>query len=184
MYTLQGKTWPTRHVRFPHQSTYARRTLPAGGPRTWQPSTSHRQGWTESLLPRKGAPDTIPSAPADRSTGPYPVSLPSQPMKQWRKSNTHQQQATWFTGPISPACDRYIQYLLMGANRTILNWHRWGLQPWRCRLNTYCYRQKLTWSIWAKKRAAIKMGFEDNHDWVVNRPLRGYFWAGLGHVSL
>jgi hypothetical protein len=27
-----------------------------------------------------------------------------------------------------------------------------------------CYRQKLTWSIWAKKRAAIKMGFEDNHD--------------------
>jgi hypothetical protein len=27
-----------------------------------------------------------------------------------------------------------------------------------------CYRQKLTWSIWAKKRAAIKMSFEDNHD--------------------
>jgi hypothetical protein len=27
-----------------------------------------------------------------------------------------------------------------------------------------CYRQKLTWSIWAKKQAAIKMGFEDNHD--------------------
>jgi hypothetical protein len=27
-----------------------------------------------------------------------------------------------------------------------------------------CYRQKLTWSIWAKKWAAIKMGFEDNHD--------------------
>jgi hypothetical protein len=47
-----------------------------------------------------------------------------------------------------------------------------------------CYRQKLTWSIWAKKRAAIKMGFEDNHDWVVNRPLREYFWVRLGHVSL
>jgi chromosome segregation ATPase len=29
---------------------------------------------------------------------------------------------------------------------------------------TGCYRQKLTWSIWAKKQAAIKMGFEDNHD--------------------
>jgi hypothetical protein len=28
----------------------------------------------------------------------------------------------------------------------------------------WCYRQKLTWSIWAKKRAVIKMGFEDNHD--------------------
>jgi hypothetical protein len=48
----------------------------------------------------------------------------------------------------------------------------------------HCYRQKLTWSIWAKKRAAIKMGFEDNHNWVVNWPLRGYVWAGLGHVSL
>jgi hypothetical protein len=115
MYTLQGKTRPTRHVRFPRQSTYAQRTLPTGGPRTWQPSTSHRQGWTESLLPRKRAPDTIPSTPADRSIGPYPVSLPSQPMKQWRKSNTHKQQATRFTGHISPACDRYVRYLLMGA---------------------------------------------------------------------
>jgi hypothetical protein len=128
MCTLQGKTRPTRHVRFPHQSTYARHTLPVGDPRTWQPSTSHRQGWTESLLPRKRAPDIIPSTPADRSTGPYPLSLPSQPMKQWRKPNTHQQQATRFTGPISPACDRYVQYMLMGANRTVLNQHRRGLQ--------------------------------------------------------
>jgi hypothetical protein len=23
---------------------------------------------------------------------------------------------------------------------------------------------EIDWSIWAKKRAAIKMGFEDNHD--------------------
>jgi hypothetical protein len=137
MYILQGKTRPTRHVRFPHQSTYARRTLPVGGPRTWQPSTSRRQSWTESLLPRKRAPDIIPSTPADRSVGPYPVSLPSQPMKQWRKSNIHQQQATRFTGPISSVCDRYVQYLLMEANRTVLNRHRRGLQPWRCRLVTY-----------------------------------------------
>jgi hypothetical protein len=99
MYTLQGKTRPTRHVRFPHQFTYARRTLPAGGPYTWQPSTSRRQSWTKSLLLRKRAPDTIPSTPTDRSGDTYPVSLPSQPMKQWRKSNIHQQQATRFTGP-------------------------------------------------------------------------------------
>jgi hypothetical protein len=137
MYTLQGKIRSTRHVRFPHLSTYARRTLPVGGPRTWQPSTSHRQGWTESLLLRKKAPDTIPSTPADRSAGPYPVSLPSQPMKQWRKPNTHRQQATRFTGTISPACDWYVQYLLIGANRTVLNWHRWGLQSWMCRFATY-----------------------------------------------
>jgi hypothetical protein len=41
------------------------------------------------------------------------------------------------TGPISPACDRYVQYLLAGANRTVLNRHRRGLQPWRCWLATY-----------------------------------------------
>jgi hypothetical protein len=137
MYTMQGKTRPTWHVRFPHQFTYARRTLPAGGHRTWQPFTSRRQSWTESLLLRKRAPDTIPSTLADRSAGPYPVSLPSQLMKQWRKANIHQQQATRFTRPISPTCDRYVQYLLMGANRTIVNRHRRGLQPWRCRLATY-----------------------------------------------
>jgi hypothetical protein len=67
------------------------------------------------------APDTIPSMPADRSVDPYPVSLLSQPVKQWRKPKIHQQQATRFTGPISPACDRYVQYLLMGAYRTVLN---------------------------------------------------------------
>jgi hypothetical protein len=42
-------------------------------------------------------------------------------------------QLTW---PISLACDRYVQYLLTGANPSVLNRHRWGLQPWRCRLTT------------------------------------------------
>jgi hypothetical protein len=41
------------------------------------------------------------------------------------------------TGPISPACDRYVQYLLTGNNPSVLNRHRRGLQPWRCRLATY-----------------------------------------------
>jgi hypothetical protein len=137
MYTLQGKTWPTRHVRFPHQSMYAQCTLPTGSLRTWQPSMSCWQSWTESLLLRKRAPNTIYSTPVGWSMGPYPVSLPSQPMKQWRKSNIHQQQATRFTGFISPACDWYVQYLLMGGNRTVLNRHRRGLQPWRCWFTTY-----------------------------------------------
>jgi hypothetical protein len=43
------------------------------------------------------------------------------------KSNIYQQQATRFTGPISPACDRYVQYLLTGTNPSVLNWHRRGL---------------------------------------------------------
>jgi hypothetical protein len=41
------------------------------------------------------------------------------------------------TGPISPVCDQYVQYLLMGANPSVLNRHRKGLQSWRCRLATY-----------------------------------------------
>jgi hypothetical protein len=42
-----------------------------------------------------------------------------------------------FIGPISPACDWYIQYLFTGANPSVLNQHRRGLQPWRCQLATY-----------------------------------------------
>jgi hypothetical protein len=59
MYTLQGKIWPIRHVHFPRQSTYAQRTLPTGGPRTWQPFVSRQQCWTDALLPRKSAPSWV-----------------------------------------------------------------------------------------------------------------------------
>jgi hypothetical protein len=56
MYTLQGKTRPTWHVRFPRQSTYARRMLPTGGPGTWQPFASHQQRWTDpTALEKKGS---------------------------------------------------------------------------------------------------------------------------------
>jgi hypothetical protein len=44
---------------------------------------------------------------------------------------------TLATRPISPACNRYVQYLLAGDNRTVVNRRRWGLQPWRCWLATY-----------------------------------------------
>jgi hypothetical protein len=39
-----------------------------------------------------------------------------------------------FTGPISPACDQYVQYLLVIANPSVRNRHIWGLQSWRSRL--------------------------------------------------
>jgi hypothetical protein len=116
MYTIQEKTRPTWHIRFPHQSTYAWHTLLVDGPHTWQLFTRHRQSWTESLLLRKMTPDTIHSTPTDRSTSPYPVSLLSQTMKQRRKSNICRQQATRLTGPISPICNQYVQYLLTGTN--------------------------------------------------------------------
>jgi hypothetical protein len=88
---------------------------------------SHRQSWIKSLLLRKMAPDKIHSTPANRSVCLYPVSLSRQLMKQWRKSNICRQHATRLTGPISPVCDRYIQYLLIGTNPSVLNWQRRGL---------------------------------------------------------
>jgi hypothetical protein len=44
---------------------------------------------------------------------------------------------TRLTMPISSACDRYVQYLLAGTNPSVLNWHRRGLHPWRCRFATH-----------------------------------------------
>jgi hypothetical protein len=56
--SCREKTRPTLYVRFSHQSMYARRTLPTGGPRMWQPCASRQQGWTDALLLRKSAPDS------------------------------------------------------------------------------------------------------------------------------
>jgi hypothetical protein len=53
------------------------------------------------------------------------------------KPSIYQWPATRLTGIISPACDRYVQYLLTGANPSVLNWHRRGLQSWRCQLSTH-----------------------------------------------
>jgi hypothetical protein len=106
MYTLQGKTRPTWHVRFPRQSMYAQRTLPVGSPRTWQPSMSHQQSWPGPLLPRKGAPDTIHNTPADWFVGPYLVSLPSQPMKQWGQNQASTD------GRLLGLLGRYHQYAI------------------------------------------------------------------------
>jgi hypothetical protein len=53
-------------------------------------------------------------------------------MKQWDKVKlllTTGYKAYWAH---IPACDRYVQYLLAGANPSVLNRHRRGLQPWRC----------------------------------------------------
>jgi hypothetical protein len=49
------------------------------------------------------------------------------------KPSTCRRQTTRLTGLISPACDRYVQYLLTGTNPSILNRRRWGIphrKPW------------------------------------------------------
>jgi hypothetical protein len=71
MYTLQGKTRPICYVRFPRQSPYV--------------ATFH-ESLTElsrPTAPEKKGSRHNPQRTADRSTGPYLASLPSQPMKQW-----------------------------------------------------------------------------------------------------
>jgi hypothetical protein len=137
MYTLQGKTRPTRHVRFPHQSMYARHTLPAGssvrGNLSWvidrveQAHCSREEGIpTQSTAHRWPIRGSVPSfypEPANEAVGVKP--------------SIYQWSAARLTGPISPVCDRYVQYLLTGANPSVLDRHRRGLQPWRCRLSTY-----------------------------------------------
>jgi hypothetical protein len=105
---------------FHTQSVYGSRSYVSHVINAYQPFVSHRQSWTESLLPRKMAPDTGHSTPADRSVGPYPVSLLSQPMKQWREPNICRQQATRLIGSISLACDQYVQYLLTGSTHRSL----------------------------------------------------------------
>jgi hypothetical protein len=53
------------------------------------------------------------------------------------KPSIYKRPTTRLTGPITLVCDRYVQYLLAGANWTVLNRHRWELQSWRCQLATY-----------------------------------------------
>jgi hypothetical protein len=45
------------------------------------------------------------------------------------KPSFYRQQATKLIRPISPVCNRYIQYLLTRANPSIYNRHMRGLQP-------------------------------------------------------
>jgi hypothetical protein len=66
-----------------------------------------------------------------------PSFSPTTGKEQWGKVNSCWQLTIRLIGPISPACDRYVQYLLAGGNRTVLNRHRRGLQPSKCRLATY-----------------------------------------------
>jgi hypothetical protein len=138
MYTMQGKTQPT-HQTHPTLSpcivldhTYL----------TW--STHSNLSWVIDrfghipLLSRKKRLPT--QSPARWLTDPRVHTQFLSQANQWRsrlKLGFCWWQATWLTRPISLSCDQYIQYLLAGANPSVLNWHRHGLQPSRCQLSTY-----------------------------------------------
>jgi hypothetical protein len=118
------KAWYTQHVCFLCHSTYATCMLPTVNPRTWQPFTLTQQSWTDSLLPTKVLP-TPPLSPTKWLAGPASVSLPNTTIKAVCLNQTSvDEHATRLTQLISPSCDQYVQYLLTGANPSILNRHR------------------------------------------------------------
>jgi hypothetical protein len=125
MHTLQGK--PDTH------DTYASRASPRtplvrflwAVPVRDNLSRSHQQSWTDPLLPRKRALVLIHNMLIDRSVGPYPVSLPQQPIKQWRK--VKHLLATSYIGLLAP----YLQHVINmfntcsggggGTHRSLIN---------------------------------------------------------------
>jgi hypothetical protein len=128
MYTLQGKTRPTHHVRpkyaFCGQSPYVTTFH-------WLPRSRNRPLHLEEVLATKN----ILAQPSSWVTS-FLLPCDSSGVGE-RGFGLMVTQLHQLTGPISPVCDRYVQYLLTGANWTVLNRHRQGLQPWRCRLAMY-----------------------------------------------
>jgi hypothetical protein len=119
-----GETRPTCHTHptlSPHMvpdHTYLTRSTCSNI------SRSRQQSWAGSLLrhnpqhvdwPIRGFVPNFSSKIAIEAVGVKPIFC-------WRPT-------TWLIGHISPACDRYVQYLLTGVNPSVLNRHRWGLQP-------------------------------------------------------
>jgi hypothetical protein len=103
------------------------RTLPVGGPCMWQPFMSPRQGWTDTTAPLKKCSRLHLSEGLSGPRDPPQFLSQDSHWSSMLKPITCGWPATWLTGPISPACDRYVQYLLRGTNPSDLNWHRWGL---------------------------------------------------------
>jgi hypothetical protein len=89
-------------------------------------SRSRQHIYTDPLPPRRRAPSTIHSSTTVWSAGSYPASLHNSQWGSGEKTIFCWQPATILTGPISPTCDRYVQYLLTGANPSVLNRHRRG----------------------------------------------------------
>jgi hypothetical protein len=134
MYTLQGKTQSTRHKL----STLDPRRVPG--------HTSHvvhvdnlspvHTSTKQAPTPRRNLGD---QRQIDLAIVLGHLIPPSswQPLSRGERFPPSSYTATLAYWPHIPACDQYVQCLLMGANPSVLNRHRQGLQSWRCRLFTY-----------------------------------------------
>jgi hypothetical protein len=136
MYTLQEKN-PTNTPRMLPTPVHARRAYTFCGQSPymttfhWLPRSQNRPLYPEEVLATK---DRLAQPLSWVSSFLLPCDSPGVGERGFNPMVTELHQ---LTGPITPTCDRYVQYLLAGANRMVLNRHRWGLQPWRCGLVTY-----------------------------------------------
>jgi hypothetical protein len=97
----------------------------------WLPQSQNRPLYPEEVLTTK---DGLAQPSSTVASFFLPCDTPGVGERGFSPMVTRQLQ---LIGPISPACKRYIQYLLAGANPSVLNQHMRGLQPWRWRLATY-----------------------------------------------
>jgi hypothetical protein len=97
--------------RGPRRQPFASPHKDETSPNTWEKSWRPKTDW---LSRRLGSPHSPPLR---------------QPWCRGERFRPRGAIATQLTGPITPACDRYIQYLLAAANPSALNRHRRGLQP-------------------------------------------------------
>jgi hypothetical protein len=90
-----------------------------------------------TALEKKGSRHN-PQCATDRSAGPYPTSLLSQPMKQWGQSQASiNDQLLGLLGPYHQYAIDMFSTCSRGPTEWSLTDTGRGLQPWRCRLSLY-----------------------------------------------
>jgi hypothetical protein len=134
MYTLQEKTQSTRHTL----STLDLRMVPD------HTSPMVRIG-NLLLVPTRTKQTPTPgrSLGDRRQTGPaaflgHLIPPPSwQPWSRGERFRPRGDTATSAYWAYNTSIRSVHSILARGANPSVLNWHRWGLQPWRCQLSTH-----------------------------------------------
>jgi hypothetical protein len=126
--TIQIDVQPVREnpINMPH-AFHARSVY---GPWPYISHGPHRQSFAsphddEISIPERNFGD-------QRQTGPVVVLGHLIPPPSWQSLSRGER--FWLSGYTAtsaywvhiPACDRYVQCLLMGTNPSVLNWHRWG----------------------------------------------------------
>jgi hypothetical protein len=134
IYTMQGKTRSPRHTLFHARFAYGSKPYISCGPRR-QPFASPHKDETSSYIRREVL--AIEDRLARLSSWITSFPLPHDSLGVGDRGFSQVViQLHQLIGPITPAYDRYVQYLLMRTNPSVLNRHRRGLQPWRCQLTT------------------------------------------------